>query len=596
MLYIFIKQFLFLSLFISFGYVIGRAFLKNFSFSSITETCAFSISVGWGVISFLMTFLGFLGWLRSFIFFPALITVFVISLLLIIQNRYFEFNYLFSFSKHNFFRSPLKKVLLLSYFILLLFLTAYPIIEWDAISYHLPVAREFVSQGRIVTMPFIRFPVHPQLIDLFFALALMFGDTLFANLIQYTMAIVLVLLIYSFAQRYFNKEIGFFSAFVFLSSPVVLKLSVVPYVEIGTTLFCFSAFYALCIWLTEKKISYAMLSAIFWGLAFGSKYYAIPFFLATFLAITGLFNKKIKFGHAVFIILLSTLVAFPWYFRNKIYSGDWFFPLRPINRIWDSTEVNSHLTHMRSFGLGKSIKLFFMLPINLLHYSDKFQEKNIGPFIIIGIGSFFFVKKWSRLVAACAIIVLLYSLFWFYNFQVLRYLFPIFPILSLLAGWTLQRVKCYLNLKKQWFWNILITTVLLFGCYNYIKIVRNNGPLPVTNTERFEYLAKRNPTYKAINFLNNIEQGDAVVYALFDEGSVFYHKNKVIGDWFGPGAYKNILPYISKPLLLQGILRNYGAQYFLVNKNKVRENLHMLEGGYFKLIYSDQNAFIFEIL
>ena len=595
MFYIFLKQFLFLFLFISFGYVIGRPFFKKFPFSSIGETWAFSIVTGWGIIALLMMFLGFSGWFRSFIVFPTLIVVLVISLLVLIQHRYFEFNYLFSFSKNNLPSSLFKKTVFLSYFILLFFLTAYPIIEWDAISYHLPVAREYISHGKIIAMPFLRFPVHPQVIDEFFALALMCGDALFANLISYAMAMVLVLLIYSFARRYFTKEIGLFSAFVFLSSPVVLKLSVVPYVEIGATLFCFSAFYAMLLWFTEKKLNCGILSVIFWGLALGSKYYAILFFIATFLAVIFLFNKKFKFHYLIPLMLLSLLIAFPWYFRNKTYSGDWFFHFLRITGIWDSTEVNSHLNYMHSFGLGEDIKSFFMLPINLLQHNDRFQE-NIGPFMIIGIGSLIFVRKWSRLIWCMVLIVIIYSVFWFYNFQILRYLFPVFPILSLLGGWTVQKVDRYLNLKREWLWTLLISTVLLFGCINCIKIIKDNGPVPVTNSEEFEYIAKRKPTYKAINFLNNIEHGNTVVYALFDEGSVFYHKNKVIGDWYGPAAYKNILPYINKPVLLHGVLKNYGAKYFLINRNKVHKDLHMLKEGMFKLVYGDQNAFIFEIL
>lgn len=601
MFYIFVKQFLFFFLFVSFGYVIGRAVLRNFSFFNTVETYVFSITIGWGSIVLLTTLLGFLGWLQPFTLFSSLVIVFVVCLLMIIRDGYFESKHLFQLFKNklslSFFITLGFFVLL--YFILLFYLSAYPITEWDAVGYHLPVVKEFISQGKIVPMPFLRFPVFPCLIEMFFTLALMLGDPLFANLTQYAMAIVLALLIYSFTRRYFNREMGLFSAFVFLSSPIVSRIAVVPYVEVGTTLFCFSAFYTMHIWLTEKNLSYGMLSAVFWGLAFASKYYAVLFFLIVFPSTIIIFGKEIKFSHLIPMVVTMLLIAFPWYFRNKIYSGDWFFPLyieRVSDRgVWSLDDIRSQVAQLRSLGLGRDIKSLFMLPINLLVHGDQFGEE-IGLFIMISLGSLFFMKRWPRFITQFVIIVAIYGLIWFYNFQVARYLFPILPILSLLTTWTLKNVDFYAGFKSQRHWNYLIIIVLIFGSVDCIKVIRRKGIMPVTNTEKFEYLAKQVPTYKAIDFLNSIEGKDVIVYTLFDEGSVFYHKNKVIGDWFGPAGYGNVLPYIYKPVLLHKILKSYKARYLLVNKSRIDDIIYKFDESLFMLIYNDQNALVFEIL
>lgn len=593
MLSFFIKQLFFLSSFILFGYFVGRIILRNFSFSNLEEACIFSITIGWGFLAFLIMFLGFSGLFQPVKLFSVAIIVFIFCFYVTIRNRPFDFKHTIQSFK-NYLFSPFT-LLVLSLFALLFYLSLYPITEWDAVSYHLPVAKEFISQGKIVVIPFIRFPVNPQLMDLFFALALILSNPLFANLISYAMAIVLFLLINSFGKRFFNKEIGLFSALLFLSSPVVLQFAVIPYAEIGATLFCFSAFYAMCIWFNEKKLSYAILSAIFWGLAFGSKYYSMLFFSVSFLAIMIIYNKKVKFYQAIYLILISVLIAFPWYFRNKICSGDWFFPMRAISSFWHPLEVSSHLNYMHSFGMGRDIKSLFMLPVNLLRHSNAFQG-NIGP-LIIGMISVFFVKKWPRLIGLCTIIFIIYGLIWFYSFQILRYLFPVFPILSLLAGWTLQQVNDHFNLKKQLFWIFLIIAILFFGCFNCAKIIKNNGPVPVIADQQLKYIGNRIPTFLAISFLNNIEQNHKVVYALCDEGSVFYYNNKVIGDWYGFAAYERVLPYLDKPDILHRILTNYGAQYFLIHRKEwMQISQTLFESNLFKLLYSDQDAYVFEIL
>ncbi len=371
---------------------------------------------------------------------------------------------------------------ILFYLILLFYLTLYPVTEWDAVSYHLHVAKGFVNLGKITSLPSLRFPVFPQLVDLFFVLAVMFHKPILANLISYAMSIVLALLIYSFAKRYFNKEIGLISSLIFLCSPVVLELSIVPYVEIGATLFCFAAFYALCLWVTEKNLGYGMFSAIFWGLALGSKYYAATFFIISFLAVIIFFPKQLSYKYPLLLIAFSLLIVFPWYLRNYLSSGDMFFPFCKINHLWDVSHIESHLRYMRSFGFNKSVQSFFLLPVNMLRHSDRFQG-NIGPFIIAGLGIVVFIKKWSRLIAFAVTIVILYSIVWFCSFQVTRYLFPIIPILALLSGWVVNEFINMLPNKKQWFWNIPVIVVLIFGYCRCLKIIKDKGPFPDTDNK-----------------------------------------------------------------------------------------------------------------
>jgi len=426
-------------------------------------------------------------------------------------------------------------------------------------------------------------------------LALFFNNPIYINAIQYAMTIVLTMLIYSFAQRYLNRTIGLFSICIFLSSPIVSKYALLPYVELNATLFCFSAFYAMFIWIAEKQLKYSLLSAFFWGLALGTKYYSIPFFLVSFLSTILIFGKGIKFRHIILFLSCTILIAAPWYLRNKFYSGDWFFPSIAADGIWSAEDVVGHFDHMRSFGLGRSAKDFFSLPINLLCHSDRFAG-NIGPFMLLGLTSMLFLSKWSRLIALITMIMIVYTIFWFYSFQIARYLFPLLPVLSLLGGWSLQNIGNHLNINKQWYCNFVVAILILYGCVNSIKTIKNNGPMPITASQKFDYLAERIPTYKAISFLNNIERGNAVVYSLFDEGSVFYHKNKVIGDWFGYGSYINIAPYINDPFLLQSALKKYGANYLLINRKKIRDTSVLHKNNAFKLIYSDQNAIIFKIL
>jgi hypothetical protein len=269
--------------------------------------------------------------------------------------------------------------------------------------------------------------------------------------------------------------------------------------------------------------------------------------------------------------------------------------MRAIAGFWHPLEVSDHLNYMRSFGMGRSIQSLCMLPVNLLFRNDALQE-SIGQ-LLIGMLAAFFVKKWTRLIGLCGVILIAYLLAWFYNFQILRYLFPVFPILSLLAGWTLQQACDQFKLRKQWFWRFSIIAILFLGCFNCPKTINNNGPLPITNNQQLEYLAKRIPTFLAISFLDKLEQSHKAVYALYDEGSVFYYKNKVIGDCYGFATYDRILPCLDKPGILHKVLADYGVQYFLIHRKPgLQISQALLQSDLFKLLYSDQKAYVFELL
>ncbi|MGE4357884.1 MAG: hypothetical protein AB7E08_04960, partial [Candidatus Omnitrophota bacterium] len=83
-----------------------------------------------------------------------------------------------------------------------------------------------------------------------------------------------------------------------------------------------------------------------------------------------------------------------------------------------------------------------------------------------------------------------------------------------------------------------------------------------------------------------------------------YYKNKVIGDWYGPAAYRNIFLYLDRPTLLYKTLKYYGAKFFLINRQRIKKICPQFEKDLLKLtehkdlfglIYNDENSFVFKI-
>jgi len=597
-----VKNLLLLLACMGLGYCAGKIFVHKVTFLNSIEEGAVTVCAGSVFWAFLLLVLGFLGWLRIPVFF------FVLAVLLgaygvLIARKFPAERHLLSRVFRDLFGSPLGAVaalVLAGYVVMLVYLTWYPVTAWDALSYHLPIAREFARKGAITAMPFVRFPAGPQMIEVFFASLLWLGDPRIASILQLAMALSLAGLVYSFCVRHISQAAGAYAALAFLTSPLVLSLSTIPYVDMGAALFCFIAFFMQYVWITEQRARYAIASGVCWGIAMGCKYNAVLFFMVTFVSMLAVFNRRIRWAQALTLLAIAVAVSFPWAARNYASTGDWLFPLC-VGKVrgawaWEATDLAS-LMQQGNVGITKDIRSLCMLPFTMLMQSERF-EGSLGLFALTGLGSIFFVKRWTRLTAFLVCVTAAYLSAWFYYFPVARYLAPVAPLVFILGGWTVHAagVSCAKNKRLL---TGLVVLVFVLGWRNAIAQARNRGPAPVTPEQISGYLARHLPSYRAISFLNTSVQKNAAVYALYDEGAVFYYDRTVVGDWFGPGAYKNVRRYLAHPTVLRALLKSYGCQYLVIRRDVKRisaSTVYALLKGPFKIIYEDNAAFVLKLL
>ena len=593
-----LKYVVFVAAFIFLGYVLGSIFQINGKILGRAGTFSLTVTLGWGILSVVMMILGFSGLLYK----SATITVLAIAVLGIFVVKLPSWDLRFiNDQKNSIGRTPKSYWAILvgvSVYLAALFVLAlYPVTDFDAIQYHLPTARSFLVQRNLAVDPFIRFHP-PYMMDLFFSFALMFGDSLCASLTQYIMAVTLTILIYTFYKFFIRREWGGLPALMFICTPVVIFTSTSPSVDASVTLFSFAAFVTMYVGIAHRSLKFTLISFILWGVALGSKNSVLMFFSLSFLFFIIFFGKRIHKLHFITGLIVTLLIALPWYWRNKYYSGDWLFPLflNDANNkgLWSLGDLRVQIAHFQSFGAGCSYKALFSLPYNLIVHSEKFQA-NIGIFSIFSIGVMFFIKKMPRLLKVLSGITALYVLIWFYNFQIVRYLFPVLPFLCILSSWLCSEFICQGNKKCIY---ILAVSILFLGTVSLQKNITTKGWLPVTKMEEFQYISNQIPTYQAINFLNNLGSGNDTVYSLFDEGSVFFHKNRVIGDWFGPARYEGVVPYIHQAAELQKVLKKWNVKYLLISKNGFppEELAYFLRASEYKVVYDDAKALVLLIV
>src|SRR6266480_3154643 len=174
---------------------LGWVFLKRFRFNSGVEATVFATALGLGLWALLFFCLGLLGLLYIGLI-KSLTAVGGLGFVWLLVNRYKSRGVplLKQWRTASVPRKLLVFLILLvgfSYWTLIFQLPQYPPAFWDATGYHLPLAKEFLAQHRIVPHPGVVFPVVLALNHMLFAWAFAIKDgVLTQNIEQVFMILV----------------------------------------------------------------------------------------------------------------------------------------------------------------------------------------------------------------------------------------------------------------------------------------------------------------------------------------------------------------------------------------------------------------------
>jgi 4-amino-4-deoxy-L-arabinose transferase-like glycosyltransferase len=219
----------------------------------------------------------------------------------------------------------------------IILLASVPPVSRDALTHHLALPKLWVESGGIHERPDIPFSYYPQLLDLFYMAPVALGHDIAAKYLHFMFALLTALLIVLFVRRRLGPSWAALSGLLFLTLPLIVKLSVTVYVDLGLIFFTTAALFSAAIWLEDTgKTRWLVLAAVCSGLALGTKYNALVSFLVLSLLLPFfyLFRRKnphaeqlnaVKFG--VLFVAISMLVFSPWLIRNYSLTGNPLYPL-----------------------------------------------------------------------------------------------------------------------------------------------------------------------------------------------------------------------------------------------------------------------------
>jgi 4-amino-4-deoxy-L-arabinose transferase-like glycosyltransferase len=564
------------------AWIYGRRLTSRIAYRTALEQTVFSIGIGLGAIAYLVMLLGMLHLLYA----PVLATLLAFGALLCAPLRReclkqpgeclkrLEIRAFLQESRASITGICIAAVLLLP----LLALPLYPPTEWDATALHLAAAKIYITEHALVFTPFLRYPVFPQTAQMLFTAALMLGDDLLAQLTEWLMLGVLAAAVAACGERYLTRRAGWWGAALLLSSPIVLRIGSAAYVDIGLALYVFLGCYAFWNWLESKQRSWIALAGVLLGLAFSVKYPALFFILllAPYAFIAGKGNERWR--APLLMCGAAFAVALPWLARNFYYTRNPLFPFyyglfAPFFGYgrWSPEYLGWLLDDKPGRGVERTLAGLFRLPWELTTNIKIFEaETTLSPLYLLLLPVTILAAVWSRSVRRLLFAAASFTLFWWATYQIVRYLFPALPLLSLAAAGAVdelsRRMAWIRNIASRRAWAATVGAALLLPGWGYAsKRLLEKGPPPASEGGRDLYITLRLPTYPLYQFLNRRYGRDYTVYSLYDENMFYFADGRMMGDWFGPGGFDPIIERLNDGEALYGELHRLGADHLILD-------------------------------
>ncbi len=457
------------------------------------------------------------------------------------------------------------------YLLLLILIVSICILAWvppvsrDALVHHLAVPKMWIKHGGIYEIPELVFSYYPMNLDLLYTIPLYFGNDILPNYLHFAFALATSWLIFSYLKKRLEKTYALLGVLLFLSTPVIVKLSISAYVDLGLVFFSMAALVSILKWCKESiGTRYLVMAGLFCGLALGTKYNGLMvFFLMTLLIVSISFRKipddrtapNRSLLYIMIFIVVAGLIYAPWGIKNYLWTGEilcihfltvGFIPGNPTKP-----------QHCRPFSLRKLIYDETWWEIVLVPLRIFFEGRDDAPqyfdgrlnpaLILLPVFAFNVSIKDRNTVAINAekAVLLVFSIllvlivFFTTDFRI-RYIAPAIPCLVVLSMFGLNNIFSFIGNRfagdlRRIFMGITLAVVALLFSLNAAYVTEQFQiltPIQYQNgtIKRDQYIEKYRPEYAAIQYANDMLPPTTKILALFIGSRGYYSDREMHFD------------------------------------------------------------------
>jgi hypothetical protein len=523
-------------------------------------------------------------------------------------------------------------------------LSLIPPVSKDELVHHLAVPKLYLKHGGMVEIPFMPFSYYPMNLDLLYLIPLYFGNDILPKFIHFTFALLTGWLIFVYLKRRTGPGYALFGVVFFLSIPIIVKLSIAAYVDLGVLFFSFASLLLLMKWAESGyKKRFLILSGAMTGLAMGTKYNALLTCLLLTLFVPVLSSRSAKgdffrpAAHGVLFLFVALLVFSPWMARNYAWKNNPIYPLydhtfNPKKSLSSETEQGQDPSLNSGFGVFVIREGIYheawweiaLVPVRIFFDgqdgSPKHFDGKLNPFLLLlSVFAFWRMKEEQEEArrekkVMLAFVVLFFAIAFFTSDLRIRYIAPILPVLAVLSAMGAQKLSRALGKERggkgkrvslALVWIGLAWALAYNGRYvlDQFRQVEPFGYIS-GSLSRDDYLIRHRPEYSAMRYINqNVPQNAKVMLIFMGSRGYYCGRDYIYGDealwstFYGSNSAEEIRIKLKGTgvthLLIYDPLFGRWASSNL--KEKEERSLKPFFLNYAKLVYSHHGFSVFAL-
>ena len=440
----------------------------------------------------------------------------------------------------------------------ILLLAAVPPVSRDALTHHLAVPKLWIEHGGIYEIPHLTFGYYPMNLDLLYVIPLLMGNDIAPKYIHFMFGLATAWLIYAYLRKRTTFTYALLGALIFLSTPVIVKLSISVYVDLGLIFFSWAAMYCLFNWQqSPANFKYLLLAAVFCGLCMGTKYNGLLIFFLLTLCVSLLATRNVNgvqppkpfktLLQPLLFVFVAVVIFSPWMIKNVKWTGNPIYPL--YNKVF-SVEADGNPGQYVSMKPWLQRKLIYretaletaLIPVRIFFQGQddnpKYFDGRLNPILFFfPLIAFFKLKKLDNylkselvVLGSFSILYLLYASF-IVDMRI-RYIAPIIPPLVILTVIGIKETFSFVEHRGNLFKLSLISVVsmLLVLNFYYLKdLFLTVEPVAYLRgtISRVDYIEKFRPEYPLIQTANHLSGEKVKLLAMFLGKRSYYFKKDV---------------------------------------------------------------------
>ena len=510
----------------------------------------------------------------------------------------------------------------------IMLMASVPPVSRDALTHHLAIPKLFLQHGLLAEFADIPFSYYPMNLDLLYLIPLAFGNDILPKYIHLLFGVLTAGLIYRYLNRRAGRLWGLGGALLWLSTPMVARLSAEVYVDLGLGFFSMAALCALLRWSETRRNKYGLILAGGWcGLALGTKYNAL-LVLAILSLIIPFIYTRIKMGpeaardgqsadppiapparrataikgrgamvSAIVFAAVALTIFSPWMIRNSVLTGNPIYPMMDsvfnppdaqAAQDWSRTSTmvqdTSNTLTVRRLVFKESFGYIALLPLRIFFEGrdddPRYFDGRLNPLLLVFIiGAIGFWRTENRRLATERWVwfgfALLFVLMAIFLAPIrIRYLLPVLPAFIVLAVMGVYNAGARIGALRRpaartaGYTALTIVVVAMFGLNaDYIvKRYRHLDPWGYLNGRitRDEYIAQRRPEYPLVQYANASLDAEARILALFLGQRRYYFDRDVV---FSEGWFAKAVADARTPEEIGPYLKSQGITHLMVRED-----------------------------